>query len=252
MEKAFLDYFSQQAKLYAAYRPRYPEEMFAWLHNTCTTREHAWDCGTGNGQAALSLAKHFDRVIATDASESQIAAAPSSENISFRVATSEQSGLEDNSVDLITVAQALHWFDLDVFYAEVRRVLKPGGVIAAWTYGVNIVDHPVVNPMIQHLYYETVGPCWPPERKHVESGYSMLAFPFERLQAPAFAMREKWPLHVLCGYLRTWSATQRYLNLYQVDPVSELEQTFKTVGLSREDIVEVQWPLALLVGRKPL
>lgn len=249
METSFLDHFSQQAKIYAAYRPGYPEALFEWLAQQSPACECVWDCGTGNGQAALALARYFQRVVATDASAAQIAAAPCAERVEFRVAPAEKSGLYAGSVDLITVAQALHWFDLDAFYAEAKRVLRRGGVVAAWTYGVIELEDGRVNPLVQDFYYNVVGSFWPAERKHVESGYRALAFPFSLIEAPDFCMEERWPLAVLCGYLRSWSATQRYVNARGEDPVVAVERKIRALGIGEDEVFLIRWPLSLRVGR---
>lgn len=249
METSFLDHFSQQAKIYAAYRPGYPETLFQWLASQNPVHDCVWDCGTGNGQAATVLARYFKQVVATDASAAQIAAAPVVDRVEFRVAPAERSGLPDHSVDLITVAQALHWFDLDAFYAEAKRVLKDGGVLAAWTYGVIELADERINPWVQHFYYDVVGPYWPPERRHVETGYRDLPFPFSLIDTPAMFMEERWPLAALGGYLRSWSATQRYANAKGEDPVAALESQIKALGVDADEVFLIRWPLSLRVGR---
>ena len=180
---SFKDHFSAHASAYARYRPRYPEALFAYLASLCPAHDLAWDCATGNGQAARSLTEHFARVVATDASADQLAHAAPHEQITYHVAPAAQSPLASHSADLVTVAQALHWLDLDAFYAEVRRVLKPGGVLAVWTYGLLRIN-PAVDAVIQRLYTDIVGAYWPPERRHVEDGYRALAFPFDAIEPP--------------------------------------------------------------------
>lgn len=245
----FRDHFSQQAASYAAFRPGYPDTLFEWLASITAANECAWDCATGNGQAAVSLARYFSRVIATDASATQIAAATPVNNVEYRVATAEASGLNDACADLVSVAQALHWFDHGAFYREIRRVTKPGGIVAAWSYGVIDVEHPLANPLVQQFYHETVGPYWPPERRHVENHYRDIPFPFEKIEAPSLAMEARWPLAALCGYLRSWSATQRFLEKNACDPVTALEESLENLGVKRETQLMLRWPLTLLVGR---
>lgn len=249
VDNSFLDHFSQQAKIYAAFRPGYPEALFEWLAQQSPTCDCVWDCGTGNGQAAIALARSFQQVVATDASAAQIAAAPVVDGVEFRVAPAENSGLPECSVDLITVAQALHWFDLDAFYAEAKRVLKHAGVIAAWTYGVIELVDERINPLVQNFYYNVVGPYWPAERRHVETGYRELAFPFAPIEAPRFCMEERWPLAALCGYLRSWSATQRYVNARGEDPVVAVEGKIRALGIGEDEVFLIRWPLSLRVGR---
>lgn len=250
MSTAFKDYFSQQASAYAAFRPTYPETLFAWLSSLTTDHVCVWDCGTGNGQAAMALAHYYSRVVATDASAAQIAAAPPCQHVEYRVAPAEDSGLPEHTVDLVCIAQALHWFDLDRFYAEVNRVLKLDGAIAAWSYGVIEVEHPLINERVSHFYHEVVGSYWPAERRHVETGYRELAFPFEPISAPAFHMTERWPLAALCGYLRSWSATQRYVDAHQQDPVMALEQEIRALWGDETSLMTIDWPLTLRAGRK--
>jgi SAM-dependent methyltransferase len=205
----FKDHFSANAIGYAASRPDYPAELFAFLAGTVDRHELAWDCATGNGQAARGLAAHFRAVVATDASARQIENALPRRGVSYRVAPAEMSGLAAASVDLLTVAQAVHWFDLPLFYAEVERVLRPGGVLALWCYERLRVD-PAIDPLIESFYMDTLGPYWPPERRWVESGYRDLPFPFAELPVPAFEMRAEWTLDQVLGYVATWSALQAY------------------------------------------
>ncbi len=248
MPTGFKDHFSDASDAYRRYRPTYPKALFAWLADQAPGREHAWDCGTGSGQAALALAAHFRRVTATDASAQQIAQAPAGTDIDFRVAPAEHSGLEAESVDLVTVAQALHWFDIPAFFGEARRVLRPGGVIAAWTYQLVRVE-PAVDAILTEFVEGTVGDYWPPERHLVNGGYAAIDFPFERIEPPAFDMAADWDLPTLAGYLRTLSSTKRFTAARGFDPVAALEARlapFWTPGETRR----VTWPLPLRVGRR--
>lgn len=245
----FKDHFSPLAAAYAAFRPDYPAALFDWLAGLCQHRDLAWDCGTGNGQAVPGLAAHFHRVIATDASATQIAEARGPANASFRVAPAERSGLEDNSVDLLLVAQAVHWFDLDAFYAEARRVLRPGGVIALLTYSSHRISPEVDQPAL-HFYQQVVGPYWPPERKWVEQGYRDLPFPFAEIGTPAFTLEADWDLPRFLGYQATWSATRRYTEATGDSPMPALEAALAPVWGPPERVRRVRWPLALRVGRR--
>lgn len=249
MTQTFKDHFSNVAKNYAAYRPQYPSELYTWLANISPSQQIAWDCACGTGQASLGLATQFQQVIATDASAQQIAAAQAHPKIEWRVAPAEASSLADHSVDLITVAQALHWFDLDKFHAEAQRVLKPEGVLAVWTYGVLKVDEPQIDALVQNFYSDIVGPYWPPERAIVETGYKDLAFPFKEFAAPAFNMQLHWNKAQLMGYLRSWSATDRYIKTHEIDPVSHLELQLASLW-DDETSYLTEWPLAFRVGRK--
>jgi SAM-dependent methyltransferase len=246
----FKDHFSRLAAQYSAFRPAYPPAIYDYLGQLCHERQSAWDCACGNGQAALALAERFQAVIATDASPQQLAAAPAHANVTYRVARAEESGIESQSVDLVTVAQALHWFDLDPFYGEVQRVLKPSGVLAVWTYGPLHVEGEGIDALFQEFYRDTVGPYWPPERRLVETGYRGLAFPFAEIPAPPFNMEEQWERAHLLGYLRTWSATARYADDQGVDPVAALEERLRPLWVDAYSTRRVTWPLALRVGRK--
>ncbi|MGC3965022.1 MAG: class I SAM-dependent methyltransferase [Rhodocyclaceae bacterium] len=246
------DHFSAVAKGYFAFRPRYPAEMFDFLAQTAPGHALAWDCGCGSGQATTDLASRFDRVLGTDLAAAQIQAAPQVENIAWRAADAPDSGLPDASVNLITAAQALHWFDLDAFYAEVRRVLAPGGVIAAWSYGIVQVADDVIDAPVQHFRTVTVGPFWPAERRHVENGYRDLPFPFEEIAAPAFAMEAEWDLPQLLGYIRSWSSVGRYIAEHGADPVSPLADELLALWGDPATRRTVRWPLTLRIGRVPV
>ncbi len=200
----FKDHFSRQAEQYTQYRPHYPAELFRFLAGVPARTERAWDCGTGNGQAAVELAKYFDEVIATDPSARQIEHAVEHPRVSYLVAPAEQAPLADSSVDLVTVAQALHWFDHPRFYGEVRRVLRPDGAIAAWCYALASIT-PEVDAVVWHLYSDLLGTYWPPERQMTMDGYATIPFPFAELPDPKIAMTAEWSLDDLLGYLGTWS-----------------------------------------------
>ncbi len=249
MSHAFNDHFAAVAASYANFRPAYPAALFAWLAEIAPGRNLAWDCATGSGQAARDLAEHFRHVIASDASTAQIDAAAAHPKIEYRVATAEACGLSDATVDLITVAQALHWFDLERFFAEARRVLKPAGVLAVWTYGVFTVEGEGIDTCVQAFYQDTVGPYWPPERIHVESGYRTLAFPFGEIQTPVFSMETAWTLPELLGYLRSWSATGHYIAAHGTDPVDGLAMELAPLWGDAHCTRLVSWPLSVRAGR---
>lgn len=249
MRRSFTDHFSGVAPQYAEHRPTYPAALFDWLAAQCPARDAVWDCGTGSGQAALDLARHFGQVMATDASAAQVMQAPRHARIDYRVAKAEASGLPDASVDLVVVAQALHWFDLAAFYREARRVLRPGGLVAAWCYGVISLEGEEIDALVQLYYHATVGPFWPDERRHVESGYRDLPFPFEHVEVPHFEMEQQWDLEQLLGYLRSWSATARFREANGIDPVSRLAQPLTPLWGGEERTRRICWPLSMLVGR---
>src|SRR5690349_19273332 len=203
MNTTFHDHFSKVANRYADFRPRYPATLFDYLATLAPKSSVVWDCAAGNGQASVDLAARFERVIATDASQKQIASAEPHARIGYRVARAEQCGLPDASVSLVTVAQALHWFDRKLFFAEVERVLTRGGVLATWAYGIDEVEGDAVNQIVQDYYFNVVGPYWPPERKLVEEGYRSIEFPFLEIKPPAFRMEVSWTLAQLLGYCST-------------------------------------------------
>jgi len=246
---SFQDHFSQLADRYAQVRPSYPAALFDYLAERCTRRQLAWDCACGNGQATLALAQRFARVVATDASERQLGSAAPGPNITYRLAAAEDSGLAAQEADLITVAQALHWFDLERFYAEAGRVLRDSGVLAVWTYGVLHLQNPQIDALVQEFYHHIIGPYWPPERRLVEDGYRGIPLPFEEFPAPAFLMQERWDRRHFLGYLSTWSATARCVAETGSDPVRALEGRLDALWTEAEERV-VTWPLTLRVSRK--
>lgn len=245
---SFKDHFSKQAADYAKFRPRYPQKLFDYLGSIAPSRQFAWDCGTGNGQAAVGLASVFDRVIATDASEKQIANAQSRKLVDYRVAPAENSGIESETLDLIMVAQALHWFDLGRFYAEARRVLKPDGILAASAYNLLRIE-PVIDHIVNRYYYEVVGPFWPAERKLVEQ-FADLPFPFREIGPPKFEMTAQWNLDHLLGYLQTWSSTQRFIAAKGTDPLEQIIDELRTAWGDSQQTRNVTWPLVLRIGIK--
>ncbi|HTV02573.1 MAG TPA: methyltransferase domain-containing protein [Luteitalea sp.] len=250
MAQPFQDHFGAVSRRYAVARPTYPDELFAWLATAAPVRRRAWDCGAGSGQASVALAAHFDEVVATDASAGQLAEAITHPRVVYRVAPAEASGLEDASVDLVTVAQALHWFPVDAFYAEVRRVARPGAVISAWTYAAFTIASPEADAIVRTYHYETMADWWPPERMLVENGYRDVPFPFERIDVPAFLMQTSWTLAQVTAYLRSWSATARYAAAHcGADPVASVEAQLRDVWGDPSTPLSVTWPLTVLAGR---
>jgi SAM-dependent methyltransferase len=248
MVESFVDRFAAVSDEYARFRPGYPTSLFDWLAGIAPARDLAWDCATGSGQAAVDLAERFARVIATDASEAQIRSATFHGRVEYRVASAERSGLPGGSVDLVTVAQALHWFDIPAFFSEARRVLKPDGVLAVWTYGPMSVEGREIDSVVQRYYHDIVGAYWPPERAFVDAGYRSIRFPFAPLDAPVFSMQAVWTLPQLLGYFRTWSATARYREIVGRDPV-ELVRDELVRAWGENATRGVAWPLTLRVGR---
>lgn len=243
---SFKDHFSGHAGAYGKARPRYPAALFAFLAREAPARALAWDCGTGNGQAAAGLAAHFDRVVATDASAAQVAQAPSIPNVGFAVALAEAAPLAARSVDLVLVAQALHWFDPARFHAEVRRVARQGALVAASLYVRSHVAD-AIDAAVTRFYEDTVGPYWPDDRRHVDASYATLPFPYERVDAPPFALEVRWTADRFLAYLATWSAVQRYRAARGDDPVAGFAPGLR--ALWGEGERPVRWPLVLLLGR---
>jgi len=246
----FKDHFSRLAADYASFRPRYPAALFDYLAQLCPRREYAWDCACGSGQATLDLAARFDTVIATDASAAQIAAAAPHPHVRYRVASAAASGLDAAAVDIVTVAQALHWFELAPFYAEVERVLRSRGVLALWSYGVMHVAGDSADRLLQEFYWDTLRGYWPAERRLVESGYHGLSFPFAQMTPPAFDMHAYWSLQQLVGYSRSWSATARYAQQNGVDPTVLLEKSLQPAWGDPHAVRRISWPLSLRIGAR--
>ncbi len=246
---SFADHFSSRATDYARYRPDYPEALFEFLAEVAPRRAVAWDCATGNGQAARGLAASFESVLATDASIHQIASATPRDRVHYAAATAEESPLADESVSLVAAAQALHWFDRARFWEEARRVLVPGGVIAVWSYhGFHAT--PEVKAAVHRYYKDIVGPYWPSERALVEKGYGALEFPFERIDPPPLRMEKFWDLASVIGYLRTWSATQRYEAALGRDPLELIREELAAAWGPPRRARAFGWDLDLRVGRK--
>jgi SAM-dependent methyltransferase len=249
--KPFADHFSRVAPAYASCRPGYPAELFSYLSDLPRQHDLAWDCGAGSGQATLPLTGKFRRVLATDISSAMLQSAPSHAGVEYRVAAAEESGLEAATVDLVTVAQALHWFPVEAFFAEADRVLKPGGVLAVWTYGNQVTADESLDAVLARFYRDVIGRYWPAERRHVESGYRSLPFPYPELDPPAFIMEERWTLSELLGYIGTWSATQHYQQALGHDPVAELGQELAGHWGPPSATRRIRWPLSLRLGRRP-
>ena len=248
MSHEFADHFSTLAADYARFRPRYPPELFRFLADAAPHRRLAWDCGTGSGQAAAALAEHFERVRATDASAEQLAHAVPHARVEYAAALESGSGLPDGSAALVTAAQSAHWFDLDAFYAEVRRVLEPGGVVALWCYGAMEMGTEL-DPVLTWFMNERVGQYWPPERRLVDEAFATLPFPFPSIEAPPFVMRASLSRDQLLGYVGTWSAVARGRQVEERDPLAELAQRLAPVWPDRDVPREVRWPLGIRVGR---
>jgi len=241
--------FSTVAREYANFRPGYPPELFAWLARISASREAAWDCGCGSGQASVALAEHFAAVHATDVAPEQIAAAKPHPRVRYSVAPAEHSGLPAHSVDLVTVAQALHWFDVDAFYAEAARVARPGALLAVWNYPRPQFEDAELDRRFLAFYTDVVGPYWPPERRHVESWYRTLPFPFEEVETPGFGIELSWNPEQVAGYVSSWSATVRYRKMLGKDPVPMLRESLAAAWPANGASVPVRMPIGIRIGK---
>lgn len=252
----FPDHFSSLAEGYVRYRPGYPSSLFAWLAGLAPSRRRAWDCATGPGQGVADLARHFERVVATEASLDQLLQGERDRKSRVQLVCSlaERSGLASGSVDLVTVAQAVHWFNLGAFWTEVRRVVVPGGVVAVWGYGLLTVEpDPArrIEALLTRYYRQVVGPYWPSERRHIDERYRSIPFPFEELQAPRVVSETVWTREHLLGYLGTWSAGKRYREALGEDPRRRIEAELAAIWPDGEGR-RVRWELFVRVGRNPL
>ena len=246
----FHDHFSKQAKDYAEYRPTYPTALFDYLASIAPAAESAWDCGTGNGQAALALAERFRHVIATDASAKQIENAFPHDRIEYRVEPAEQTTIEPDTVDLITVGTAVHWFALDAFYEEVRRVGKARAVLAVWTYFFPTIE-PAVDQWLVHFYRETLRGYWPEQMRYLEAHYQTLPFPFEEIEPPAFHIKAEWDLHDLLGFIASWSATRKYVEENGRRALNGVLAELHAEWGDEHRTRAIKWPLYFRIGRLP-
>jgi len=245
----FPDHFSGHARDYARYRPTYPPALFEALAALVDRHTLCWDAGTGNGQAACGLADHFAEVVATDASAEQIANAVPCAGVTYRVAPAEDPGLDDASVDLVTVGQAVHWFDRERFFEGVKRVGAPGGAVAVWAYDLFTVPGSTVVEEVFRAFHAAVEAHWPPERALVARRYSDLFFPFEEIPVPSVKMTAVWDLERVLGYLSTWSSVKAFRKATGRDPIGEFEDRFVAAWGDPERERRISWPLVLKAGR---
>ena len=240
------DNFSKQAAGYAKYRPVYPQELYDFIVSNVPCKQAAWDCGTGNGQAAKELAKMFDKVYATDISQKQIENAPQRVNIFYSVQAAEQTRFAENSFDLVTAAQALHWFRFDDFYKELVRVAKPNAIFAAWTYSLLHISNEI-DSLIKDHHFTTLRSYWDAERKHVDEEYQNIPFPFTKINVPVFSIEYEWTTGELEGYLNTWSGLQKFIYIQQYNPVDELMIRIKPFWKQKK--MKIRFPVHLLMGK---
>lgn len=203
--------FSDKSDLYASARPHYPADVFDYLANLCSETQLAWDCGCGSGQAAIDLVTRFGSVYASDVSKEQIANAKQHPRIDYNVTSSECTEILDKSVDLVCVAQALHWFDYATFWPEVTRVLKPGGLFSAFAYKLPSIDSQI-DKLIQQQIMEVIEPYWAPQNQLIADDYRDITFPFKKIDAPKFHMQTNWNLDELFAVIHTFSATRRCMD----------------------------------------
>jgi SAM-dependent methyltransferase len=245
---SFLDLFSKQAEIYAKYRPQYPEALFTYLATLNETLDLVWDCGTGNGQAALSLANHYQQIIATDPSEEQLKHAFQHPKISYQKVTAEAFEFQPASFDLISIANAIHWFNFDVFYPKVKQLLKPNGVVAAWAYGLPIVNEEI-DEFTNMLHYKILDEFWVAPNRLVENEYRELPFPFQEITTPQFYSTKEFTLAEFVTYFHTWSAAQKYLNHYNENPIDKILPQLKAAWGNADERREVKWKIILKVGQ---
>jgi len=244
--KKVIDNFSTGASDYALYRPGSPKEIFDFIYAHVKNFNTAWDCGTGNGQVATILAERFKTVYGTDISEKQLTLAQQKDNIIYRKERAEQTSFPDHSIDLITVAQAIHWFDFEPFYKEVSRVAAPGAFFAAWTYSLLRLT-PELNKVIDHFYWDITHPYWDKERTYVDQEYKTIPFPFKEIQQPEIYIVKLYNLNQLIGYLRTWSGVQHYIKQEKKDPMEIITKDLQNAWGSAQSH-EVRWPVHVRAG----
>jgi len=240
------DNFSQQAAAYSQFRPHYPNEMIAYIVDLVGNKNQALDVATGNGQVASQLAAHFNQVQATDISEKQLANAVKIENIHYQLQAAEKTDFADKQFDLISVAQAIHWFEFADFYKEIYRILKPDGIFAVLGYGL-FYTNAASQPILNRYYHEIVGPFWDAERKYLDEMYTTIPFPFEEIKTPSFENRSTWSFEQLIGYLTTWSATQHYKDKIGKDPIALIYDELKSSW--ENSTKQVTFPLLLRIGK---
>jgi len=246
------DYFSKQSGVYRRYRPGYPQSLFDYFFQHVGSGAYVWDCATGSGQAAVDLDHYASFVVATDRSKSQLSQAVAARKVCYVQANAESVPLADNSIDFVTIAQAVHWFDFDQFYGEARRVLKSGGFIAAWTYSfLSVLDQlgTGLGTIVRRFYHGVIGPYWPDERRWVDEHYRSIPFPFDEIIPPAFTIELEWCLDDILGYVESWSAVQRYKEHLGRDPMPSFAADLSSSWGEAGAIRRLSWPLGLRFGR---
>ncbi len=253
-QSEFHDHFSQRAAGYATYRPHYPQALVDFLFHLTAgparqSKATVWESGCGSGQLTHDLADRFDHVIATDASADQIAQTKPHPHVEYRIARAEASGLPDQSVDLAVAAQAAHWFDLDAYSAEVRRVVRGGGLVALIVYGIHITDDAKIDPIVKRFYHEALSAFWPPQRRFVEEQYRTIPFPFDEVSSPMFEMRAEWNLSEMLGYVETWSAVGALAKAKGRAPIEMFRDEVSAAWGGAHSRRVIRWPLSMRLGR---
>lgn len=247
MMKKVKDHFSGHSPLYAQFRPHYPDALYEYLFGMVSRPEIAWDCGTGNGQVARRLSEKFMKVYATDISEKQIEHAQKQNNIEYFISRAEKTRFGDDTFNLTTVGQALHWFDFPAFFQEVKRTSKNNALLSVWGYKLLKVSEEI-DPLIDDFYTNITGPYWDKERKHIDTAYQNIPFPFEEIKAPHFTIEVRWNLSELEGFFNTWSSVQKYIKQNGKNPVPTLMKKIRTM-VDTDDLLEVKFPVFMRVGR---
>lgn len=245
----YINHFNQGSDKYIRFRPDYPEALFTYLLSLLNKTAQVWDCGTGNGQAAVSLAKQFKRILATDINLQPLEMASHKSNVHYICCSAEKTPFLDHTIDLVTVAQALHWFNLENFYKEVRRVAKPSSIIAAWCYSLGMINVDV-DPLINMLYTDILGDkYWPTERRYIDTYYQTISFPFVTIEAPSFTIEKKIDFFSLIGYLNTWSAVKEYQKRQHANPIDLIYEKLLFAWGEPQKERMMRWPVHMLVGR---
>ncbi len=246
--KGIKDHFSELSQGYQKYRPSYPKELFEFIYGHCRYFDKAWDCGTGNGQAAIMLSKKFKEVFATDISQNQLNLATNQDNITYLIQRAESTEFESDYFDLICVAQAVHWFDLDTFNTEAKRVLKPDGTLAIWGYDLIMVNQKI-DMIVDQFYNKTVGEYWNKERKSIEKHYEDLDFTFEEIPVKYFfEFKIQWSLDHFIGYISSWSAVKNFKKSNGSDPTIKLRENLSEIWNGERTVI---FPIFLRLFKKP-
>lgn len=244
------DHFSSKSKEYSFSRPHYPDSLYEYLSSITPNNDVAWDCATGNGQAAIGLCRYFKKVIASDMSMSQIENGFKRQNIVYDIFPSEDTSLPDNSVDLITIAQAIHWFDFEKFYDEARRIgKKSGGKIAIWSYGMHKIC-PEIDKICDKLSFDgdLLRGYWPKQTEYIRDNYETIPFPFDQIIAPRFEMLVEWNLKDLLSYMETWSAVKRFELQNNYNPLDSVKKDLKLLWGTEKQRKSIRWDVNLKIG----